>query len=338
MGKKIFVDLTHPFSAEIPRWPYFDKPEIDNAHTMAKGGVLTQKITCTMHTGTHCDAPRHVMEYEFDGRRARYTHEMPVDAYTGDAVCIPIDIEPWGLIEPKHLEAGCEKAGIRPSELEGMVLCLETGMHKLFDDSKAYYHYASGTGIEAGKWFVERKVKCVAMDSQALDHPLHTAMGNNGMTRMNLLGATGCPITEEYAKLFGEKAYAEFDKFEYIRIYGQEAYDRKFGILEEIGIWGTWEPCHKLMLGHGIVGVENLGGDLAKVVGKRFKFYCFPLRWYLGDGSMARCVAEIDEEDLNDVPDRAYPYGGTGYGGEAAGGGSGLEYMRKLFGVKKFTT
>jgi len=71
MGKKVYVDLTHPFSAEIPRWPYFDKPEITNAHTMAKGGVLTSKITCTMHTGTHCDAPRHVMEYEFDGRRAR---------------------------------------------------------------------------------------------------------------------------------------------------------------------------------------------------------------------------------------------------------------------------
>ena len=69
MGKKVYVDLTHPFSAEIPRWPYFDKPEITNAHTMAKGGVLTSKITCTMHTGTHCDAPRHVMEYEFDGRR-----------------------------------------------------------------------------------------------------------------------------------------------------------------------------------------------------------------------------------------------------------------------------
>ena len=55
---KVVVDLSHPFSAEIPRWPYFDKPEIVGAHSMAKGGVLTQRITCTMHTGTHCDAPR----------------------------------------------------------------------------------------------------------------------------------------------------------------------------------------------------------------------------------------------------------------------------------------
>jgi hypothetical protein len=38
----------------------------------------------------------------------------------------------------------------------------------------------------------------------------------------------------------------------------------------------------------------------------------FPIRWYLGDGSMVRCVAEIDEDDLNDVPDRKYKYASYG--------------------------
>ena len=246
---KVVVDLSHPFSAEIPRWPYFDKPEIVGAHSMAKGGVLTQRITCTMHTGTHCDAPRHVMEYEFDGKRARYTHEMPADAYAGQAIVFKIDIEPWGLITDKHLDACMEKYGLKDGDLKGKILCINSGMHRYFDDSKAYYHYAAGTGVDAGKWFVKQGVKCVAMDGQALDHPLHTAMGNNGMTRMNLLGATGKTIVEEYKELFGEEAYAEFDKFEYIRIHGQEAYDKKFGDLEAIGIWGTWEPCHKEMLG-----------------------------------------------------------------------------------------
>ncbi|MNN18100.1 putative cyclase [compost metagenome] len=250
------------------------------------------------------------METEFDGRRARYTHEMPVDAYTGDAVCLEINIEPWGLIGPEHLEDACRRANIKPEELEGMVICLNTGMHRKFDDSKEYYHYSCGTGVEAGKWFVKHKVKCVAMDMQALDHPLHTAMGNNGATRLNLIGASGKTITEEYKEKFGEEAYAEFDKDEYIRIHGKEAYDAKFGDLEEIGCWGTWEPCHKQMLGHGIVGVENLGGNLDKVSGKRFRFFCFPIRWYMGDGSMVRCVAEIDEDQVNDVPERTYTYGG----------------------------
>ena len=336
MGKTVFVDLTHPFGAEIPRWPYFDKPEIVGAHSMAKGGVLTQRITCTMHTGTHCDAPRHVMEYEFDGRRARYSDEMPIDAYTGTAVVLKIDIEPWGLITDKHLDAACEACGVNQADLEGKVVCLNTGMHRLFDDSKAYYHYSAGTGVEAGKWFVKNKVKCVAMDSQALDHPLHTAMSLNGMTRMNLLGATGDTIINEYKMLFGEEAWAEFDKFDYIKMHGQEAYDEKFGDLEAIGCWGTWEPCHKQLLGHGIVGVENLGGDLDKIpAGVWFRFNCFPLRWYMGDGSMARCSAEIDEDLLLDVPTRTYKYGGTGYGEKEGNGDSGLEYIQKLFNRNK---
>ena len=337
MGKTVFVDLTHPFSAEIPRWPYFDKPVIDNTHTMAKGGVLTQSIKCTMHTGTHCDAPRHVMEYEFDGRRARYTHEMPVDAYTGQAIVFKIDIEPWGLITDKHLDECMKKYGLKDGDLKGKIICLNTGMHRLFDDTQAYYHYAAGTGVEAGKWFVRQGVKCVAMDSQALDHPMHTAMSRNGMTRMDLLGATGKTLIEEYRELFGEEALAEFDKFEYIRIHGQEAYDAKFGELEAIGCWGTWEPCHKTMLGHGIVGVENLGGDLDKIPdGVFFRFNCFPLRWYMGDGSMARCTAEIDEDLLvKGVPDRTYAYGGTGYGFPEGNGDSGLEYMQRLFSRNK---
>ena len=336
MGKTVFVDLTHPFGAEIPRWPYFDKPEIVGAHSMAKGGVLTQRITCTMHTGTHCDAPRHVMEYEFDGRRARYSDEMPIDAYTGTAVVLKIDIEPWGLITDKHLDAACEACGVNQADLEGKVVCLNTGMHRLFDDSKAYYHYSAGTGVRAGKWFVKNKVKCVAMDSQALDHPLHTAMSLNGMTRMNLLGATGDTIINEYKSLFGEEAWAEFDKFDYIKLHGQEAYDEKFGDLEAIGCWGTWEPCHKQLLGHGIVGVENLGGDLDMIPpGVWFRFNCFPLRWYMGDGSMARCSAEIDEDLLLDVPTRTYKYGGTGYGEKEGNGDSGLEYIQKLFNRNK---
>ena len=314
MGKKVFVDLTHPFSAEIPRWPYFVKPVIDSMHTLAKGGVLTQRIDCVQHTGTHADAPRHVMERDFDGKRARYTHEMPVDAYTGDAVCLDIQIEKWGLILPKHLEDACERAGIKPEELKGMVVCLNTGMNRKFDDSMDYYQYSCGTGVEAGRWFVEKQVKCVAMDMQALDHPLHTAMGKNGPPQMNLPGASGRPITEEYIEKYGIEAYAEFEKAVYIEVHGQDAYDAKFGDLEAIGCEGTWEPCHKQMLGHGIVGVENLGGDLDKVKGKRFRFYCFPIRWYMGDGSMVRCSAEIDEDDLNDVPDRTYTYAGTGYG------------------------
>ena len=309
MGKKVLVDLTHPFSADIPVWPYFAKPKIDTMHNLAKSGVLTQKIDVVMHCGTHADAPRHVMEYEFDGKRARYTNELPLDAYYGDAICLDIKVERWGLITAAHLDDACERAGIKPEEIEGLVLCLRTGMHLIFDDTREYYHYSCGTGREAGEWIEKYKPKCVAMDMQALDHPLHTTMGLNGPPAMNLIGNSGKPITDEYIEEFGIEAFAEFHKDTYIKVHGKEKYMEVFGKLENAGLEGTWEPCHKYMMGNGIVGVENLGGDLDKVVGKRFKFMAFPLRWHLGDGSMVRCVAEIDEDDLVDAPERKYPYG-----------------------------
>jgi len=309
VGKKVLVDLSHPFCADMPVWPYFAKPHIDTMHNLSKGGVLTQKIDVVMHCGTHADAPRHVMEREFDGKRARYTHELPLDAYYGEAVCLDVRADDWQLITPLHLDDAVERAGMKLEELKGMVIVLRTGMHLKWDDSKDYYHYSCGCGREAGEWFAKYQPKCIAMDQQALDHPLHTSMGQNG-TNMNLAGNSGKSITEEFIERFGIEAYAEFHKPTFIKVFGQEKYDEAYGRLEAIGQPGTWEPCHKLMMGNGIVGVENIGGDLEKVVGKRFKFMAFPIRWYLGDGSMVRCVAEIDEDDLNSVPDRIYRYGG----------------------------
>ena len=56
----------------------------------------------------------------------------------------------------------------------------------------------------------------------------------------------------------------------------------------------------------------------------------------MGDGAMSRCVAFIDEDDVDaSVPDRTYKYGGTGYADESGHGDHGLESMRKLFNRNK---
>jgi kynurenine formamidase len=72
-----------------------------------------------------------------------------------------------------------------------------------------------------------------------------------------------------------------------------------------------WEPCHNLLMKNGIVGWENVGGDIAMVVGKRVTLSGFPIRWYMGDGSIVRLVAFIDEDEINKVPPRVYKYGTT---------------------------
>jgi kynurenine formamidase len=55
-----------------------------------------------------------------------------------------------------------------------------------------------------------------------------------------------------------------------------------------------WEPCQRALLGNGIVGFENVGGDIDAVTGKRVTFAAFPWRWVKGDGCIVRLVAIID--------------------------------------------
>lgn len=268
MGKKVLIDLSHPFGSGCPLWPYFEDVIVDKKHYMAKGGVLSQKVTTVMHVTTHADSPAHVIEGK------PYTHEIPLDRYYGDAVCLDIPKGRWELITDKDLEIAAAKApgGVNKDD----IVIVHTGWNKFWGDSQKYFCYSPGLGKAAGEWFVKKKVKAVGVDQQALDHPLHTAIGPHGS------GPIRKDICDIYEKETGRKAIEDFPE---------------------------WEPCHNLILGNGILGWENVGGDIAKIVGKRFKLMGFPIRWYMGDGSIVRLVAEIDEDDMNKVPDRIYPYG-----------------------------
>jgi kynurenine formamidase len=51
---------------------------------------------------------------------------------------------------------------------------------------------------------------------------------------------------------------------------------------------------HRKLFTNGILGIENVGGDLDAVTGKRVTFSFFPWNWDRGDGCIIRLVAIID--------------------------------------------
>ena len=238
MGKKVFVDLStsvqcgHPAVAvlreaghRLHAHPGEGRRPHADASTACSTPAPTPTLLVTSWSATSTASV------------PATRHEMPVDAYTGDAVCLDIQIEKWGLILRKHLDDACERADIKPEELKGMVVCLDTGMHLQVRRLHGLLplllrHRPRGRQVVREKYMS----KCVAMDMQALDHPLHTAMGKNGPPQMNLPGDSGRPITEEYIEKFGIEAYAEFERDVYIDVYGMDKYiDAKFGELEAIG-------------------------------------------------------------------------------------------------------
>src|SRR5689334_25279199 len=57
-----FYNLSHRFGYQSPNWPYFEDVKIERIHYMAKSGVLSQRITTSMHNTTHIDALAHVVQ------------------------------------------------------------------------------------------------------------------------------------------------------------------------------------------------------------------------------------------------------------------------------------
>src|SRR6266568_4610922 len=145
-----FYNLSHRFGYQSPNWPYFEDVKIERIHYMAKSGVLSQRITTSMHNTTHIDAPAHVIQ---------------------------------------------------------------------------------------GTPFID-------------EVPLHPH------------------LAEEYKKWSGGRDWK--DDFP------------------------EWEPVHRILFKNGILGIENVGGDLDKVTGRRCTFAFFPWNWERGDGCIVRLVAMID--------------------------------------------
>lgn len=213
-----FYDLSHPWGHGAPAWPYFEDVQIERLHGMAKSRVLTQKITTVMHSGTHIDAPAHVVE------GTPFLDEIPLSAFFGTGVVVSIPKGKWGMVTAEDLQNATPD--IRP----GDIVVVNTGWHHKYADSAEYYAYSPGFDKKAGEWFAAKGVKAVGTDTQALDHPLATAIAPHGPAEAQ--GGLLPWAVREYEAQTGRKVLDDFP---------------------------DWEPCHRAILSQGIYGFENVG-------------------------------------------------------------------------------
>jgi kynurenine formamidase len=215
---------------------------------------------------------------EYDGIMHRGTHmdtaahvtaNTPyMDAFEpwrffGTGVAVSIPKGKWGVITPEDLEKADPE--IQPND----IVMINTGAHRSFGDNDTYYAYSPGLYSEAAQWLAEKQVKLVGVDVQALDHPLGTRMDEHGP------GPTHPHLMDEYREETGRDVMADFP---------------------------DWEPAHKTMLIAGIPGIENVGGQLDEITGKRCTFMAFPWRMRQEDGCPIRIVAVIDPEQKFRIP------------------------------------
>lgn len=269
-GSFELIDLSNPFGRGNPLWPSNGDFHIDRVQHMPMHYRLLQTFNdFHMHNSTHADSPAHVIP------ESPFTHELPIQNYFGEAVCLDIPKGKWELITVEDIEEAAKKVpgGIK----EGDWVLLNTGTHRRWGENDDYFAYSPGLSIDGAKWFVEHHVRGVGFDMQAIDHILYTYAADHGP------GPYVPRIVEEYEEQFGHPALEDFPE---------------------------WEPCHDILMANNVMGIENLGGDLDKVTNQRFLFCAFPLRWYMGDGTIVRAVAFVPSDRIDrSVPDKNYPYG-----------------------------
>ena len=245
----IFYELSHEWGHGVPTLPGYEDVKIHRPTTHAKNGVMAQRIRTIMHTGTHLNAPIHLIQ------RAEGVGQIDMDKCFGPGVIVQIDKGPWETITVADLEAA--RPIIEPDD----IVVLVTGWHKKYSDSIEYFGQSPGLSPEAADWLVKKQVKLVAVDTPQVDHPLATSLGNhrNGPQMKRLAKAYEVATNRSSAKDFP-----------------------------------AWNPAHKTLLAAGIPTIENVGGDVAELVGQRAVFHALPWNWLDGDACPIRFVAMQD--------------------------------------------
>lgn len=243
------VELSHAWGHGVPSYPGQADVKMFRGVKHAQHGVLAWKINTLMHTGTHMNAPLHLVQ------KAADLSQVPVERLFGNGVVLNIPKTSYAVITADDLESA------QPTIQKDDIVVIVTGWHHNYSDSLEYYGESPGLSKDAAQWLVAKECKLVAVDTPQIDHPLATSLGpHRGGPLMNRLvgayqAATGLDPKKEHP---------------------------------------DWNVAHKILLGAGIPTVEQVGGDVDLLAGKRASFVATPWKFEHGDACPVRFVAMFD--------------------------------------------
>ena len=159
-----FVELSHAWDQRAPSYPGQADIKMVRAVKHAQHGVLAWRTITVMHTGTHMNAPIHLIQKGAD------LAAVSPDRLFGNGAVLDVPKKNWEVITAADLEKA------KPGVKEGDIIVIVTGWHHKYSDGLEYYGEAPGLSKDAAEWLVSKKPKMVAVDTPHIDHPLATSM------------------------------------------------------------------------------------------------------------------------------------------------------------------
>ena len=149
------IDLTHVIRPGMPVYPGTESPLFEVGSSMEEHGFREKRITMFSHTGTHMDAPAHILP------GGKTLDQFPVETFRGRGCVVDVrEVGAW--IEVGHLESLGD--AIRGSDF----VLLWSG----WDDKWGAPEYFEGFPVltpEAARWLVATELKGVGLDMISVD-------------------------------------------------------------------------------------------------------------------------------------------------------------------------
>ncbi len=145
------LDISVPVSPKLPVWPGDPGIIIEQFRAISKGNTSTDsRLACSVHAGTHVDAPAHFME------NGATVEQLPLDVLIGPAYVT--DLPEADVITPDILEA-------LTLPLKTHRLLFKTRNSDLWADPHHLFHENFvALSADAAAWIVQTGVRLVGVD------------------------------------------------------------------------------------------------------------------------------------------------------------------------------
>jgi arylformamidase len=148
------IDLTHTLNNDITVYPGTVGPKIEVLATVEKEGYRELKAEMVLHSGTHIDAPNHIIA------NTKALDHFPLEKFMGPAIVIDcVNKEVIDLALLKSLEEKIKKVDF--------ILFYTGWQHKWHSDK--YFEDCPTLNNESATWLTQFKLKGIGFDSFSVD-------------------------------------------------------------------------------------------------------------------------------------------------------------------------
>ena len=161
MDTKKYFDLSVELKPNMPCWPTNPIVRIDPIGIFPRDGYSVEKFETVTHTGTHIDAPYHMID------NGMTVDKIPLDQIIGPGYCIRPEVD------GNEIKLNALKKIWKP-EYDNKIILINTNWDKKRGFTKEFQYDFPGLADDTVDFLIEHHPRVIGIDTLGIDPYNHT--------------------------------------------------------------------------------------------------------------------------------------------------------------------